>query len=120
MIPTHDGQMGVLRNHMPMLGKLGLGIMQVCDIVYERGRPGDDEFFLINGGFFRVGENNMTVLAYDIDTFKGKTQLKIEEELTEAYKLVKDFNYASQHSREEIERASALIQLARYVGIWQD
>jgi F-type H+-transporting ATPase subunit epsilon len=117
IIPTDDGQMGVLRNHMPMLGKLGLGVMQVCDIMYERGRPGEDEFFLINGGFFRIGENNMTVLAYDIDTFRGKDQQQIEEELSEARRLVKDFGYASQHSREEIERASILLQLGRTIGI---
>ena len=120
IIPTHDGQMGVLRNHMPMLGKLGLGVMQVCDIIYERGRPGEDEFFLINGGFFRIGENNMTVLTYDIDTFKAKEPSQIESELAEARRLVRDFNYASRHSREEIERASAFLQLARTVGISED
>ena len=34
-LPAHDGQMGVWRDHMPMLCRLGLGIMEVHDFVTD-------------------------------------------------------------------------------------
>ena len=54
IVPSHDGQMGILRNHVPMLTKLGLGILQVKDITLEKGRPGKDRHFLVDGGFVRI------------------------------------------------------------------
>ena len=48
-LPAHDGQIGVLQNHMPMLCKLGMGIMEVREFVTDDDRmPGarsceDDE-----------------------------------------------------------------------------
>ena len=88
ILPSSDGQMGVLRNHIPMLGELGLGVMQVKDIIYEKGRPGDDKLFIIDGGFFRISENNVTVLAYDVETFEGMEMDQIKEMVAKAKELI--------------------------------
>jgi ATP synthase F1 epsilon subunit len=61
---AHDGQVGVLYNHMPMFCELGLGIMEVR-------RPTDDQqgqktFILVDGGFAMVCSNLLKVLSYDV------------------------------------------------------
>lgn len=116
IVPTHDGQMGILRNHMPMLTKLGLGIMQVSDIVYEKGRPGGDCFFLIDGGFVRISENNVTILAYDVETFEGMETSDIDKIIAQSQKLLAGDAYSQQDRRHDIEKASVLIRLAKYSG----
>jgi ATP synthase F1 epsilon subunit len=61
---AHDGQVGVLYNHMPMFCELGLGIMEVR-------RPTDDQqvekmSILVDGGFAMVCSNLLKVLSYDV------------------------------------------------------
>jgi len=68
VFPAHDGQVGVLYDHMPMLSQLGLGIMIVA-----QPSKGDREApelpaevsFFVDGGFALVAENSVTVVAYD-------------------------------------------------------
>ena len=119
-VPAHDGQMGILRNHMPMLCKLGLGILQVKEIVYEKGRPGKDKFFLVDGGFARVSENNVIVLAYDVECFENMAMNDIESIILHSKKLLAGNKYSPQANRHDIEKASLLIQLAKTAGLVKD
>lgn len=117
IVPAHDGQMGILRNHVPMLSKLGIGVLQVRDVQYERGRPGRDKFYLVDGGFVRISENNVTVLAYDIDSFEGLSNEDVDQIVKEAKNLLAGDKYSKQARRHDIEKASVIIQLAKTAGI---
>ena len=68
VFPAHDGQVGILYDHMPMLSQLGLGIMRVAQSS-ERGprkrRIRREAKFFIDGGFALVAENSVTIIAYD-------------------------------------------------------
>ena len=117
ILPSSDGQMGVLRNHIPMLGELGLGVMQVKDITYKKGQPGDDKFFIVDGGFFRISENNVTILAYDVETFEGMEMGQIKEMIAKAKELITGDAYHHQHRKHDVERAMAVLNLARTAGM---
>lgn len=119
-IPAHDGQIGILRNHMPILCKLGLGVLQVKDIVYEKGRPGKDKFFLVDGGFAKVSENNVIVLAYDVQSFENMAANDIETIIAHSKKLLAGDKYAQQAKKHDIEKASVLIHLAKMAGYIKD
>ena len=119
-VPAHDGQMGILRNHMPILCKLGLGILQVKDIVYEKGRPGKDKFFLVDGGFAKVSENNVTILAYSVESFEGMEMSDVEAIISNSKKLLAGDKYAQQAKKHDIEKASVFIQLAKTAGLIKD
>ena len=67
VLPAHDGQIGILYNHMPMLCELGLGIMRVTAVgedQYKGCFEGEVSFF-IDGGFALIAANSVMVVAYD-------------------------------------------------------
>jgi F-type H+-transporting ATPase subunit epsilon len=54
--PAWDGEVGILRNHAPMMALLGSGQMRVT-------RGGTTARFHIEGGFLQVVDNVVTVLS---------------------------------------------------------
>ena len=114
MLPVHDGLMGVLRNHAPMLCKLGAGIMQVKEIA---GRS--DAFFLIDGGFARISENFVTVLAYDVTTFEGIEVEEAEKIVAKAKEMVIGGGYYIEQTGEkmDVEKARLLVKLGALSSI---
>ncbi|MCE5186460.1 MAG: ATP synthase F1 subunit epsilon [Planctomycetaceae bacterium] len=111
VVPAHDGQLGVLRNHSPLLTELGFGIMQVREI---SGRP--DAFFIIEGGFIRVSENHATVLAYEVTTFEGKDKAQADKMLSQAQSAVagKEYIRSQQHAM-DLKRAKYIVQMAEMI-----
>ena len=109
ILPGHDGHFGILRNHAPMLCKLGMGIMQVKEI------PGrDNAFFIVNGGFARVSLNSVTVLAYEVTTFEGMDREKAEKIIAQAKSIVVGKAYIrSQIEAIDHEKAAMLVKLGR-------
>jgi F-type H+-transporting ATPase subunit epsilon len=54
--PAHDGQVGILANHAPMMTLLGTGLLQVrqADVTHR---------FTVSGGFLQVVDNVVRVVA---------------------------------------------------------
>ena len=112
IFPSHDGFRGVLRNHAPMLCRLAAGIVQVKEIA---GR--DDAFFLIDGGFAKISENHITVLADDVTTFDGLEQDQIEHELAQARQIVVGGAYIQrQIGKTDFNKAKMLVKLGQMTG----
>jgi F-type H+-transporting ATPase subunit epsilon len=57
VLPAHDGKMGVLAGHAPMMIELGTGPLTLSKA------SGGDTTMQIDGGFAQVQENQLTVLA---------------------------------------------------------
>ncbi|MBL7214350.1 MAG: F0F1 ATP synthase subunit epsilon [Phycisphaerae bacterium] len=113
VLPAHDGQTGILRNHCPMLSELGFGIMQVHEIA---DRP--DAFFIINGGFVRVSENHVTVLAYDVTTFEGMSEEDVEHLVSHAHSVVVGQAYIrTQQEVIDHKKAKYIVQMAEMVSM---
>jgi F0F1-type ATP synthase epsilon subunit len=54
-----------------------------------RGIPGrQDAFYVLEGGFARFSENNLTVLAYDATTFEGLAPDKVQDMISRAQSAV--------------------------------
>jgi F-type H+-transporting ATPase subunit epsilon len=113
VLPAHDGQVGIMRNHCPMLSELGFGIMQVREIA-ERG----DAFFIINGGFVRVSENHVTVLAYDVTTFEGMDAEAVDRLVSHAHSVVAGQNYIrTQQEGIDYQVAKYIVHMAELASI---
>lgn len=54
--PAHDGEVGILKNHAPLLYKLGVGVLRV-------ETPGEKHAFFVDGGFAQMVENRLTLLT---------------------------------------------------------
>lgn len=54
--PAHDGEVGILKNHAPLLYKLGVGLLRV-------ETPEEKHAFFVDGGFAQMVENRLTLLT---------------------------------------------------------
>ena len=76
ILPGVEGDFGILKNHMPFLTTLRIGIAYI----YKNKKI--IETFLVNGGIVEVSKNKCTLLSEDIvktsDYRDGKTDNKIE------------------------------------------
>lgn len=59
--PAFDGEIGILRNHAPLMTVLGEGEMRIT-------RGGAEERFRLEGGFLQVVDNVVTVLSEKAET----------------------------------------------------
>jgi len=57
VVPAHDGEIGVMRGHAPILLRLGIGALRV-ELV-----GGETLTFYVDGGFAQVVDNRLTVLT---------------------------------------------------------
>lgn len=113
ILPAHDGQRGVLRNHCPMLAKLSLGILQVREIM---DRP--DSFYILEGGFVRVTENHVTILAYDAVTFEEMDKEEVHKMVSDAQNIVVGKEYIRRQRREvDVDRARLIVRMAQLAGL---
>ncbi len=114
VLPSHDGHIGILRNHAPLLCKLGLGVMEVKDKA-----EGPDEYYLIDGGFARVAENNVMVLAYEVITFEGLDT----DQASEMYRRASEVHFgqayieAQKEGGYDREKAALIVKMGKLKGI---
>ncbi len=114
VLPAHDGERGILYDHMPMLCQLGLGMMKITVVASDqyKGLSEGDTFFLVDGGFALVASNSLTVVAYSAmalqDAKREKMQRLIE---TTEQNLTSPALSAAERSHES-ERLRALQRIA--------
>ncbi len=103
---AHDGERGVLVNHAPLTGKLGIGVLRV-------ETKDDRKVMFIDGGFGQVVDNDLTILteqakvAADIDAAAAKQALADAH----ALKVTDEASFIARQNA--IARARAQIKLAR-------
>lgn len=56
VVPAWDGDVGILRDHAPMMALLGAGTMRVT-------LDGAERRFTVSGGFMQVADNVVSVLS---------------------------------------------------------
>jgi F-type H+-transporting ATPase subunit epsilon len=112
-LPAHDGQMGVWQDHMPMLCKLGLGIMEVRDFTTDDDQTPSRTYFLVDGGFARIINNVVTVLAYDVMTVADVETADAEKMRLEAEKISGDSASAMEQRKHDAKKAALVMQMAQ-------
>lgn len=55
-LPLFDGEIGILKGHSPLVGRLGYGVLRI------RTGSGDQSYF-VEGGFVQVADNLVSVLT---------------------------------------------------------
>ncbi len=103
--PAHDGERGVLRNHAPLLCRMGIGRLRV-------ETPEENHTMFVDGGFAQVVGNCLTILteqaqeAEEIDRDAANKAL-------ETARAMKIHDEASSNARQNaIRRAKAQLSLA--------
>jgi F-type H+-transporting ATPase subunit epsilon len=114
VLPAHDGQLGILCDHMPMLCQLGLGTMKVTPAPTGQSKETtqSDLFFFIDGGSALVAQNTVTVIAYDALALQDVKTEQIESMIDKTAKNAASPTLPSSQRAHENERLRALQKLA--------
>jgi F0F1-type ATP synthase epsilon subunit len=122
VLPAHDGQLGILCDHMPMLCQLGLGIMKVTPAPtdsYQEAAPAaggaarqGDLFFFIDGGSALVAQNAVTVIAYDALALQNVKAEQIQSMIDKTAKNAASPSLPDAERPHENERLRVLQKLA--------
>jgi F-type H+-transporting ATPase subunit epsilon len=109
VLPAHDGQLGILYDHMPMLCQLGLGVMKVTP---APAASQGDLFFFIDGGSALVAQNTVTVIAYDALPLQDVKTERIQSMIDKTAQNVASPTLPPNERAHENERLRALQKLA--------
>jgi F0F1-type ATP synthase epsilon subunit len=129
VLPAHDGQRGILYDHMPMLCQLGLGIMRVAVVSATEHKeapaaPGPDvsqpaglgaapteASFFVDGGFALVAANSVMVVAREALALRDIKPEKIQSLIEKTGRNLETPTLSVSQRAHENERLRALQKL---------
>jgi F-type H+-transporting ATPase subunit epsilon len=112
VLPTLDGEIGVLQDHMPLVSVATTGAIMV------RRNPKDAdhqrEFFATNGGVIEVSGNMLRVLVDEADHADDINEAEVQKALERAQKMkaeAKD-QVSLEHAQQLVDRQAVRLQVA--------
>jgi F0F1-type ATP synthase epsilon subunit len=114
VLPAHDGQRGILYDHMPMLCQLGLGIMKVTVASageHEEAAGVADVTFFIDGGFALVAANSVMVVAREALALRDIKAERIQSLIKKTGKNLETPTLSVSQRAHESQRLRALQKL---------
>jgi|SRR5665213_1614874 len=112
VLPTVDGQIGVLAHHMPLVSVVTNGAIMVrknkADIDRER------EFFATNGGVIEVSDNVLRVLVDEADRADDINESEAQNALERAKKMKSEAKdqISLDHAQGLLDRQAVRLQVA--------
>lgn len=112
VLPTADGQIGVLAHHMPLVSAVGTGVIMI-----RRNAKDSDlqrEYFATNGGAIEFSDNTLRVLVDEADSADELNESEIQKALERAQKMkaeAKD-QVSLDHAQSLVDRQSVRLQVA--------
>lgn len=112
VLPTADGEIGVLQDHMPLVSVATAGVIMV------RREPRDPdharEFFAISGGVIQVENNTLKIIVDEADHADSINEAEAEEAHQRALKMraeAKD-QVSLEHAQTLVDRSAVRLQVA--------
>ncbi len=112
VLPTLDGEIGVLQHHMPLVSVATTGAIMVRRNAKDR----DDqrEFFASSGGVIEVSDNTLRVLVDEADHAEEINESEAQKALERAEKMraeAKD-QVSLEHAQALLDRQAVRLQVA--------
>lgn len=112
VLPTLDGEIGVLQHHMPLVSVATTGAIMV------RRNPKDTdaqrEYFASSGGVIEVSDNTLRVLVDEADHADEINETEVQKALERAEKMraeAKD-QVSLEHAQALVDRQAVRLQVA--------
>jgi F-type H+-transporting ATPase subunit epsilon len=112
VLPTLDGQIGVLTQHMPLVSVATNGAIMVRRNPHDG--DSDREFFATNGGLIDVSNNSLRVLVDEADHADDINESETQAAIERAKKMkaeAKD-QVSLDHAQAMLDRQSVRLQVA--------
>jgi len=112
ILPTLDGEIGVLKDHMPLVSVATTGAI----VVRRNAKDRDDqrEYFATNGGVVEVSDNVLRVLVDEADHADDINEAEAEAAMERAKQLkaeAKD-EISLEHAQSLMDRHAVRLQVA--------
>jgi F-type H+-transporting ATPase subunit epsilon len=104
-VPLFDGQMGILKGHSPLVGRLGFGLLRI------RGASEVQSYF-VEGGFVQVADNVVSILTDSLVSSGEINAQTAAEAMKTALEMPTDQPDLAAARYKAIERARALARAA--------
>ena len=108
IFPGHDGQVGVLKNHMPMFCELGMGLLEVETLDEAHQSQSISKQMLLDGGFAVMCENHLKIVSYDA-VFPEQTSADQFDNIRRHIQKDIDSESLDQFHRQRLTRKLALL-----------
>jgi F-type H+-transporting ATPase subunit epsilon len=112
VVPTLDGQIGVLQDHMPLISVATTGAIAV------RRNPRDAdsarEFFAINGGAVEIVDNRIRVLVDEADNADEINEADAQAAMERAQKMKAEATdqVSLEHAQQLVDRQAVRLHVA--------
>lgn len=113
ILPTLDGQIAVLTDHMPLISAATAGVISIRKS--QKDPDSAMEHYATFGGVIEVAHNNLRVLVDEADHGEEISEAEAQEALERAEKLraeAKD-EKSLEHARELMDRSTVRLQVAQ-------
>ena len=104
-VPLYDGELGILKGHSPLVGRLGYGVLRV------KSAEGTKSYF-VDGGFVQVSKNVISVLTDRVVGTDQITPTSAEQALKAALELPFDKPDLAVVREKACSRARAMVRVA--------
>lgn len=112
VLPTLDGEIGVLENHMPLTSVATNGTIAVR----RSSRDGDTnrEYFASSGGIIEVADNTLRILVDEADHADELNEAEIQKALERALKMKEEAKdqMSLEHAQSLVDRHGVRLQVA--------
>ncbi len=112
VLPTLDGQIGVLTDHMPLISVATVGVISVKKNAHDSDR--DIEHFATYGGVIEFEHNNLNVIVDEADAADSINEAEAQKAFANAKKMhseAKD-QMSLEHAQAMVDRSSVRLQVA--------
>jgi len=112
LLPTLEGEIGVLQDHMPLTSVATTGMIAV------RKQPKDSdaarEYFAASGGLINVEGNNLSVLVDEADHPEGIDEAEAKKAYDLAMKMKSEAKdqVSLEHAQQMVDRSAVRLQVA--------
>ena len=87
-IPSYEGQMGILKDHIPLITFLRPGLISIIDT--------EEKKFYTEEGTVEFSNNNLLILTSTVKDLKEFDKVSVENLIQEAEKKLEDKNYSDK------------------------
>ncbi|HTH72185.1 MAG TPA: ATP synthase F1 subunit epsilon [Candidatus Pristimantibacillus sp.] len=112
VLPTLDGEIGVLQDHMPLVSVATTGVVAVRKDPKDTDR--DREYFAISGGVIEVSGNKLRVLVDEADNAADISEAEAEAAMERAQQMkaeAKD-QVSLDHAQQLVDRHAVRLHVA--------
>ncbi len=112
VLPTLDGEIGVLQHHMPLVSVATTGAIAV-----RRNAKDSDlqrEYFATNGGVIEVADNTLRILVDEADHADELNEAEVQKALERAQKMMSEAKdqLSLEHAQSLVDRQTTRLQVA--------